>query len=509
MTELERVFQVEPRFPLPDLSGCVPKHGRLVSGAPETERETSLDAADLRLTRAGVQLRFAGGEEAPWRLSLPHVPEEIVRTGLQKRTMTAIPADITALLSVYARGAVPAPLVAVRTTRVRHVLRNRRDAVRAVVVDENVAVLEDRRVLARFRRISVSGTGPRVVERVASALRSGGAIETVLPPTHIQALAALPRFAELAAAPADLTPPNRPSRKATAAEALTAALRTDIGAALHVDPLVRLDVADSVHRMRTAVRRLRSTLTGFAPLFAEGGRSSALGEELRWLGRALGRARDAEVLRDRLASVAGLDPACPLDAASVARIEAELAARYDDARTALDEILTSRRYAVLVDRLIATAAAPAFGADAGRRGDALLPRFVARSWHHLCDGRHGIDGAADLDASSPDRRWHAVRIRARSLRYAVEAVAPVCGSPARALAAGLAELTGVLGAHHDAVLASGAWLDIAASDPDDHALAVTAGRLAERERSAARAAADNYPAAWRALRTDHLTAWLP
>jgi CHAD domain-containing protein len=250
-------------------------------------------------------------------------------------------------------------------------------------------------------------------------------------------------------------------------------------------------------------------MRGFAPLFADSGWAPALAGELRWLGQALGRARDAEVLRARLPSVAALDPAGLLDGASVARFEAELAARYDDARTGLDEVLSSRRYAVLVERLVATAAAPAFEAQAGQRAGLLLPRFVARSWHHLSDGRHGIDGAADLDATRPDQQWHAVRIRARSLRYAVEAVVPVCGAPARAFASALSDLTTVLGAHHDALLAAAAWLDIAASDPDDHTLAVTAGRLTERERAAARNAANNYPAAWRAVTADHLTAWLP
>ena len=43
---------------------------------------------------------------------------------------------------------------------------------------------------------------------------------------------------------------------------------------------------------------------------------------------------------------------------------------------------------------------------------------------------------------------------------------------------------------------------------DDHALAVTAGRLVERERAAVRRARDRFPAAWAALDGSGHTGWL-
>jgi hypothetical protein len=67
----------------------------------------------------------------------------------------------------------------------------------------------------------------------------------------------------------------------------------------------------------------------------------------------------------------------------------------------------------------------------------------------------------------------------------------------------------LLGEHQDAVVASETWLSIAQSDPDDHALAVTAGRLVERERATVRRVRAEFPAAWSATNRRRLTEWLP
>ena len=66
-----------------------------------------------------------------------------------------------------------------------------------------------------------------------------------------------------------------------------------------------------------------------------------------------------------------------------------------------------------------------------------------------------------LDDPPPDEELHAVRIRAKRCRYAVEAVAPVVGKEAKRIASAVAGLQGVLGDHQDAVVAEG-WLREAA-----------------------------------------------
>ena len=101
-----------------------------------------------------------------------------------------------------------------------------------------------------------------------------------------------------------------------------------------------------------------------------------------------------------------------------------------------------------------------------------------------------------------------VRINGKRARYAVEAVAGVLGGEAVELANALAGVQELLGEHQDAAVAADTWLAIANADPDDHALAVTAGRLFERERTAVRAARYAFPAAWKAASRRRLTEWM-
>jgi CHAD domain-containing protein len=62
-----------------------------------------------------------------------------------------------------------------------------------------------------------------------------------------------------------------------------------------------------------------------------------------------------------------------------------------------------------------------------------------------------------------DHELHQARIRAKQLRYAAEAAAPVIGKPARRSAAAAEALQTVLGEHHDAVGAEAWFQDQAAS----------------------------------------------
>ncbi len=82
------------------------------------------------------------------------------------------------------------------------------------------------------------------------------------------------------------------------------------------------------------------------------------------------------------------------------------------------------------------------------------------------------------------------------------------GAPAADLAAGLATVTELLGAHQDACVAAQTWLQITRSAPASRRLAVTAARLFERERDAARAAQAAFPEQWERVRGEQLTGWL-
>ena len=70
-------------------------------------------------------------------------------------------------------------------------------------------------------------------------------------------------------------------------------------------------IADGIHQMRVAVRRLRATLSGFGELLPNNQRHWA-SEELRWLADALGPARNLEVFETGLLEPAQQDFAKPL-----------------------------------------------------------------------------------------------------------------------------------------------------------------------------------------------------
>jgi CHAD domain-containing protein len=110
----------------------------------------------------------------------------------------------------------------------------------------------------------------------------------------------------------------------------------------------------------------------------------------------------------------------------------------------------------------------------------------------------------DAVASDPtDQNLHAARIRAKRVRYAAEAVAPVFGKRARAFAEAAVAVQDVLGEHQDAVVA-GAWLRDAAASGGD---AFVAGELAAIESQAAARARAGWPAAWKALSRKRLRFW--
>jgi CHAD domain-containing protein len=505
MLEEERKYEVDAAFVVPDLaaaSGC-----RVVAKSPLTLTATYWDTADLRLARAGVSLRHRKGDPEPWTVKLPAdtpgARHEISRPGKPGR----VPDDLLVLITTISRGAALNPAAVVRTVRQAYDVLDG-DRTVAEVADDAVAVIDGRRVRDRFREIEVErkGGNGKVLDRIGAALCDAGAKRGDFVPKHVRALG------PAAAADSDLVPPGDLPSKPTAGDVVTSAIRRSVGRLLAHDPFVRLrepvgDDDTAVHQMRVACRRLRSDLRTFRPL-VEPEWAAGLRDELKWLADALGTARDAEVLRARLRVTATADPLSPLDEAAVAQIDAALAAREDAALADLDRMLRSSRYLALVEALVAAARDPRLTRQAGKPAKDALPMLVAKPWRRLAKGRKRGPGAGDLDPAADDHQWHAVRINGKKARYAADAVAPVLGGGAAKLAKSLSRLQNVLGEHQDAAVAGETWLSIAEGKPADHPLAVTAGRLFERERTAIRTARADFPPAWRRASKRSRTGWL-
>ena len=391
------------------------------------------------------------------------------------------------------------PAAVIRTVRQAYNLCRRDGKVLAEVADDRVSVLDGRRTSTKFREIEVERVGgaAKTLDRVEALLLKAGAWRGHFTPKHLRAMgqAATGR------------------KKATAGEVVVAAVRRDIERIFGYEPFVRLreplDDGDTpVHQMRVGVRRLRSDLRTFGPLL-EKAWARRMRTELGWLADALGAVRDAEVLRARLHATARADPLAPLDEAAVARIDAELTVRHEESFAALDQLLRSPRYLALLDELIETARAPRLLPEADKRARYVLLAVVVKPWRKLVYGGGAAPGAGGLVPESTDEEWHTVRIRGKRARYATQAVAATVGDDgSQALATALGKVQDLLGEHQDAVVAADTWLGIAKTDPDDHALAVTAGRLYERERAAVLRARSNFPAVWRDSTKKRITRWL-
>ncbi len=509
MLEEERKYQVDAQFTLPDLAGCVPVGGRLIERPTHKLRATYYDTHDLRLARAGAFLRHRRGDDEPWTVKLPtRTPGTRAEISVNGSS-SSVPKRLLDLVTAITRGH-PIAQVAVLVTHRRAVqLCDRDDRVAVAVVDDAVSVLHDNRIVGKFREIEVERRAGRahLMDMVEAALCAAGAVGGTFAPPLARALDLQPD-----PTPDWPVPPDRLPKRASAGDVAVAALITDIARVIDHDPLVRLratvgDNDTAVHQMRVGCRRLRSDLRTLLTLL-DADWAVGLRREIGWVADILGAARDAQMLRERLHHTGATDPLAPLDQAAIARIDADLTARYEESMAAIEGQLSTPRYHRLLDELLAAATTPQLRKKAHEPARDVLPHIARRPWRAFIDGGHGRVGANRLDPTASDEVWHGVRIRAKRARYAAEIAAEVLGGGVVEFAEALARVQDVLGEHHDATIAADTWLAIAAADPDDYGLAITAGRLYERERQAVHAARAAFPAAWRAANERHLTRWL-
>ncbi len=96
-------------------------------------------------------------------------------------------------------------------------------------------------------------------------------------------------------------------KSTTAGDVVAAYIDEQVSVLRRLDPAVRADAADAVHKMRVAVRRLRSTLATYRRLL-DRDVTEPIRDELKWLGGVLGAVRDAEVIRRYLLGVVDDQP---------------------------------------------------------------------------------------------------------------------------------------------------------------------------------------------------------
>jgi len=280
-------------------------------------------------------------------------------------------------------------------------------------------------------------------------------------------------------------------------------LREQVEQLLAQEPRVRADEPDAVHRMRVATRRLRSALKTFAPLLSRP--TTELRTELRDLAAELGRARDAEVLRDRLVhAVASLDGDGDESGVVAAQVAEQLGSAYRSAHAQVLAVLDSERHQRLLDALQDLVVEPRVTRRARKRAGKVLPRRVERTHRTLADLLARADRAPA--GHERDELLHEARKAAKQVRYAAEAVRPVFGGDAKRFAAAVTAVQEVLGEHQDSVVTREHLQELASGAPADVAFAY--GRLFEQEQSHAAASEADLADAWDALQAKRLHRWL-
>lgn len=247
------------------------------------------------------------------------------------------------------------------------------------------------------------------------------------------------------------------SRRKTAGDVLAARIRDQVRTVLAEEARFREDVPEAEHQVRVAVRRLRSALRTFEPLF-EKEVATDLEAELHWLAGAFGSVRDHLVLRDRL--FRQLDVLSPgqIIGPVRARIDQHLGAEVATARAAALAELDGSRHRQLVERMAELSGHPPFlpAADAPAR-EVLLP-LLADELRRL---RHHVRTAfASPMGETRDLAFHHARRTAKRVRYGAETLTLLSRAEAKSFVRALTEVQDILGDRQDAVVAGALLWDL-------------------------------------------------
>ncbi|MFK4150003.1 CHAD domain-containing protein [Streptomyces sp. NPDC004065] len=494
--EIERKYESE-HSGLPDLTGVGGIAAVIDKGVTELDA-VYYDTADERLAAAGLTLRRrTGGADAGWHLKFPVAPG--VRDEIRAPLSDTVPETLAGLLRSRVRGSALRPQVRLRSARdVSHLV----DADGALLAEVGVDAVHADRLTgdggsAQWTEIEVEladGGDPALLDIVEQRLRRAG----VRPSSAASKVArALAETAPPAAPHPDA--PQTPEAPVTAGDHVLAYLRAQRDALVALDPEVRRDVDDSVHRMRVATRRLRSALRSYGKVL-DRAVTDPVGEELKWLGGELGLDRDQEVLTERLTAALDALPPDLVTGPVRARLRTWSGARRGGSRRRLVAVLDGARHMALLDALDALLAAPPLRPAASRPPERVLAKAVRKDFAKLSAL---LDAALALPPGHDrDPALHEARKKAKRTRYAAEAAVPALGAPATGLVKAAKTLQSLLGDHQDSVMARRALRDLAAEARAAGEETFTYGVLHGREEQRAAALEAELPEVWRRIGAD-------
>jgi CHAD domain-containing protein len=298
-----------------------------------------------------------------------------------------------------------------------------------------------------------------------------------------------------AAAATALVPQPRIDTATSAHGLALAELRRLMNAWRRHEPLARMGQdPEELHQLRVTVRRIDATLALFKhqlPASVVSARKNAKG-----MLRALGAARDLDVQLGELSRYcADLSEAeCAAAEPLRQRLEAEAARAHARVVRLLDAAPTRRWLEEL--SLATGAGAGGTASAAGHSAFTVMPQRVRQRFRKLRKTVRKLPANASMD------EFHAVRRRAKQLRYAIETGGRMFGKPAEELLKALRRMQERLGAHQDAYMAKRRLAklaeDSAAGLPP--ATLFLMGRLAERQSEVISQASRTLSRSWRRVR---------
>lgn len=451
--ETERKYDADLETPLPafeDITGV--EH--VADPADHQLEAVYFDTEGLVLAKHRITLRRrSGGTDSGWHLKLPADRDNRVEIQAPLGQPEVVPEDLAERLIVFTRGEELRPVARIHTRRTLHRLHGSDDVTLADFVDDHVTAetLHPRQLERRWREweIELVHGDESLFESAESVLSEAGAT----PSGHASKLARAFGTAWPAAVPAP--PKARP--KGSAEDAIVAYIAAQIAEITEMDSGVRQRVDDAVHRMRSATRRLRSTLSAYGKLF-DADAVDQLKAELKWLGKVLGKARDAEVLRDRIGELMNEQPDGSVPAPAASRINAELEAAFNSGYREMLRSLGTKRYFRLLESLEEFRDEPPAKPRAGKKARPVTSKLAGKAVKRL---RRSQKAAAGLTGVQSDTALHQVRKDAKRLRHAAEALRDVHRKPAVKLARNAQKIQKILGEHQDSVVSRSVLLRLA------------------------------------------------
>jgi inorganic triphosphatase YgiF len=175
--------------------------------------------------------------------------------------------------------------------------------------------------------------------------------------------------------------------------------------------------AEGVHQMRVALRRLRAILSAFSMLIPKD-RRDPLDDEVKWLTKALGAARNYDVFAEE---TIGSAKKAAVDGAALERLAKATERRRRAAYAAARQAIRSPRYTALLLRLMRWFDGRQWRDEGGNAADERLTWPVREIAPLILDRRRRTAKrrSRGFAGQSPEER-HKLRIALKKLRYTIE-----------------------------------------------------------------------------------------